>query len=148
VGEIAPGTEVEVSVIRNGRERTFEARLRAVPGSETARLRRGSDPGSDAQDEGALRGVGVADLEGELRAQYEVPEEVEGVLITSVDPDSDSYRAGLREGDVILEINRERVRSAEEAIEACEASRDGTTLVNFWRAGSHRYVVVNEDLSE
>jgi serine protease Do len=148
VGEISPGSEVQVKVLRNGKERTLEAKLKAVPGTETAGARGGRDSGLDDQDEGALRGVGVADLNSEFRDQFEITDEVEGVLITSVDPDSDSYRAGLREGDVILEINRERVRSAEEAIEACEASRDGTTLVNFWRAGSHRYVVVREDLSE
>jgi len=148
VGEVTPGTAVQVKVLRNGKERTLEAKLKAVPGTETADTRRSRNSDPDAQDEGALRGVGVADLSGEFREQFDVPEEVEGVIISSVDPESDSYRAGLREGDVILEINRERVRSAEEAIQACEASRDGTTLVNFWRADSHRYVVVKEDLSE
>jgi serine protease Do len=73
---------------------------------------------------------------------------VEGVLIAEVDPESASYTAGLRPGDVLLEINRRPVRDAEEAVQACRESRSGRTLVNFWRQGGHRYLVVKESLDE
>ncbi|MGA1237362.1 MAG: DegQ family serine endoprotease [Limisphaerales bacterium] len=143
IGQATPGSNIEVSLVRGGKEKTLTATLKALPGSKDVSSSKSS---GSPDDEGALRGVGVADLSPQTRSEFNVPEEVEGAVINGINPDSDAYKAGLREGDVILEINRERVRNAEEAVEACNESRDGTTLVNFWRDGAHRYVVVREKI--
>jgi serine protease Do len=144
IGQIRPGRDVEVRYVRDGRERTATARLNPAPGDQA--MRGGSVEPDDPSDDGALRGVGVSDLTPDLRRQFSVPRQVQGAVITDVDPESASFRAGLRPGDVILEINRRRVTNAAEALDACRASREGRTLVNFWRQGGHRYVVVREEL--
>jgi serine protease Do len=147
IGDLRPGTEAKLNYIREGKQRTATARLKAAPGNLARRLPEGDREGGPA-DEGALRGVRVGTITEEVRRQHSVPPEVEGVAVLEVDPESASFQAGLRPGDVLLEINRHRVRSAEEAIEACRNSRGGRTLVNFWRQGGHRYVVVKENLEE
>jgi serine protease Do len=61
-----------------------------------------------------------------------------------VDPDSASAKAGLQPGDVIQEINRKPVTSAEEAISLTESRKQDRTVVRVWRDGNSRYVAVDE----
>jgi serine protease Do len=65
-------------------------------------------------------------------------------VITQVDPGSASARAGLREGDVILEINRHPVTSAQAAIDLSANAPGKKTLLKLWSHGNTVYVVVDE----
>ena len=73
-----------------------------------------------------------------------MPETVKGAVITEVQPDSASAEAGLKPGDVIQEINRKPVKSAEEAVRLTENPTDKTTLLRIWREGGSHFVVVDE----
>ena len=52
--------------------------------------------------------------------------------------------AGLRPGDVILELNRKVVKGAEDAVQLTEEAKDKRTLVRVWSRGGKRYIVVDE----
>jgi serine protease Do len=67
-----------------------------------------------------------------------------GAVVTHVDPDSASARAGVREGDVILEINRQPVTSAKSAVDLCSSAAGKRTLVKLWSHGSTVFVIVDE----
>lgn len=138
VGATEPGKTVEVTVIREGKPETFKIALKKVPG---ARMADGS-PSLGSRGE-ALAGVGVADLDGEARKMMNLPQQVQGVVVTQVEESSPAHEAGLRPGDVITEINRNAVKDADEAMAACEKSQD-VTLVKIWRGGVSRYLVVDE----
>jgi len=73
-----------------------------------------------------------------------MPADLKGALISEVDPASPSFRAGLRQGDLILEINRQRVENAAEAVQLSREVTDERVLVLLWRNGVSRYVVVDE----
>lgn len=62
-----------------------------------------------------LEGVEVQNLTEELRKEYSVAEEIEGLLVISVDEKSPAARVGLQEGDVIQQVNRQAVKSVSEA---------------------------------
>jgi serine protease Do len=64
--------------------------------------------------------------------------------VTEVEQNSAAFEAGLRKGDVILEINRKPVKNAEDAVELTENAKDGRTLLRVWSQGGSRYVVVDE----
>mgnify|MGYP002145242000 CR=1 FL=1 len=53
-------------------------------------------------------------------------------------------RAGLRQGDVILEINRQPVKNAEQATALCEKPANKVTLVKVWSRAGTRFIVVDE----
>jgi serine protease Do len=140
VARTEPGHTVPVKVLRNGKEQVLEVKVKELPGSEQL-ARSGATP----SDEGTLKGVTVSDLDPNTRQQFQVPASMKGgVVITDVEPDSAAAEAGLRPGDVILEINRQTVKSADQAVQLSENSKDNRTLLRVWRDGGSRFVVVDE----
>lgn len=140
VARTRPGESVPMKVLRNGTARTFDVTVKELPGTEQL----AQNSGSGSQDTGTLNGVGVADLDGAARQQLNAPRTLGGVVVTQVAPDSAAAEAGLRPGDIIQEINRKSVRTAEEAVRMTENTTDKTTLLRVWRDGGSRFIVVDE----
>ena len=116
-----PGTEVELTVLRNGRERKVTAEL--APLAEKLRAAAPEPP-----EEGKL-GMAVKDLTPEFAERLGLEEEEEsGVLISEVQRGSPAARAGLRPGDLIIEIDREPVDGVREYQEAI-GKADGRALL-------------------
>jgi serine protease Do len=140
VARIHPGTTVPVKLMRDGEVKNLEVTVREMPGEQVAK----NDRPAAEEDTGTLNGVAVADLDRDARQQFEVPENVRGVVVTEVAQDSAAAEAGLQSGDIIQEINRKPVRSADEAVKMTEKATDKTTLLRVWRGGGSRFVVVDE----
>ncbi len=147
VGRHAPGTEVKLDVIRDGKEKTFTLKLGEQP---TDGKKLGKDDSTDRSnsDEDTLNGVGVADLTAQYREQFDLPRDLKGVLIVDVDPDSAAAKAGVRAGDVILEINKQPVETAKQAVELTTKPKSKRTLLLLWRENVRRYVMVDETKTE
>jgi len=107
----------------------------------------GDDQGEHGEAKAdTLDGVEVADLDVRARRQYDIPAEVRGALVTNVESDSTAADAGLRTGDVILEINRQPVSDADDAVKLSEKAKGGRVLLRVWSnsggLGGSRYVTV------
>jgi serine protease Do len=140
ISQIAPGTEVSLDYLRDGKTQHTKAKLSRREDDTVARDQR--DGGG--KDIGVLNGVGVGDITPQLRDQLQLPARVKGAIITSVEPDSPSAKQGLREGDIILELDRKPVTNAEEAVKLSEEIKGPRVLVLIWRNGRTRYVAVDE----
>ena len=140
IGRLAPDTEVTVVLVHDGHKNTVKAKL----GRQATQTLSAGGTAGGGNDEGVLNKVGVSDLTAEARAQLRAPAELKGALVTDVDPDSASARAGLREGDIILELDRKKVANAAEAVKLSGEIKGPKVLVLFWREGVRRYVVVDE----
>jgi len=141
--QTAPGTKVPVKVLRDGKEQTFTVKLGELPteglakaGGRSGGVRRGTQ--ADALD-----GVIVENLDARYRQQFNIPAQVQGALVVDVDAASPAAAAGLRPGDVILEINRQRVNSADEAVERSQDIKGDRALLRVWSGGGSRYMVVD-----
>ena len=142
VGETSPGTTISLDVLRDG----SPERVRVTTVNKTAGDHRDGDESSAAStdDQGVLNGVDVSDVDSGARRDLNLPERLSGAVITRVDPESASARSGLREGDVILEINRKPVSSAKDAVDLCTSATSRKTLVKLWSHGNTIFVVVDE----
>ena len=140
IADERPGTEINLTVIRDGEAEEINATVGSREGLNVAATI------TEDEDEGLLSGVGVSNVDSQSRRQYGIPSRVQGVLVTSVEEDAAAADVGLRQGDVILEINRQRVRNAEDAIElTAESTPSMRTLLRIYnnRIG-FRYIIVDE----
>ena len=138
--QTAPKTKVTLKVVRDGKDKTFTVTLDELPDEQTTQGMRKS--GSSESGEDALDGVEVSDLDAQLRREFDIPANVRGAVVTNVDEDAPAYRAGLRPGDVVLEIDRKPVRNADEAVKLSKDIKDNV-LLRVWSKGGSRYLVVD-----
>jgi serine protease Do len=104
-----------------------------------------NEPGVGRREHEALTGVEVTTLDREARTELKVPDAVRGALITQVEPSSPAYEAGLRENDVILEVNRQPIQSTDDFTKATTAKGGSAeTLVKVWNQNGTHYVAVQE----
>jgi len=105
-----PGESIEMTYLRNGRKRTATVRL----GDREAIVQGASITRDDSSSEPERSffhqvGIEVADLDADTRRRFQIPTQVEGVVIADVSVRGDAYEKGLRPGMVILEVNRQAV---------------------------------------
>jgi serine protease Do len=141
VSQASPESRAEITYLRNGRERQSNVTLARLPDDLTeARGRPGSTTPSGRT--GFLEGVEVAELDDQTRRQFNIPREMEGLVVTDVQPGTSAERAGLQAGDVIEEVNRKPVRDLNEGRTALRG-QEGSVLLRVWSANGSRYVVVD-----
>ncbi len=140
VGLMAPGTEVKVEYLRDGKSKVVTIKLAKRTDSKDDK-----DNGApEKSDEGVLNGVTVGDITAQFRNQLRIPARIKGAIITEIDPDSPSARQGLREGDVIMELNQQPVTDAESAVRLSEEIKGPRVMVRIWREGRSQYLGVDE----
>ena len=147
VGQIAPDEKVKLTLLRDGKARNLDVQLQEVPDDTRIAGKSRGHSRDNVSDTGGLQGVVVSDLSPQLRQRYEIPRDIEGALVTDVDEDSAAWKANLRSGDLIREINRHPVHDAEAAIDAAQKLEGSRILLRVWREGGNRFVVVDESKS-
>jgi len=125
------GTEVPVMVLREGNARTLTVKIAAMPGERTA----AETPGPEQSARGTW-GLGLRDLDARTASRLGLTPG-EGVLVTAVQPGGPAERAGLRPGDVLLEVNRTKVSSVKEVQAEAEKDPAAPSLLVLVRRGGN-----------
>jgi serine protease Do len=138
VARMQPGTEVTLMISRDNREQALRVTLGELPAD---RNRAGDDGPSGGSDPGKL-GLRVEPLTPALAARLNLPGGATGLVVTAVDPGGPAAEAGIRENDVIEEVNRQQVRSVGDLQAAIQRSGPRPVLLLINRGRASLFVTV------
>jgi serine protease Do len=139
VSQIAPGNTIQLGILREGKAQTISVKV----GEYHAKTEVAASTNPDSGKGGRL-GLAVADLTPQMREQINAPAQVNGAAVQNVRPGSPAEDAGLQPGDVILEVNRHAVESADKFVSEVHAVPVGKDiLLLVWSRGGASYRVVH-----
>ncbi|MRG56922.1 serine protease Do [Phyllobacterium sp. YR620] len=152
VAESPVGKEVDVVVIRKGKEQTVKVKLGRL--EDTDQQAKKDDQSSQGEDNNALHGVDVlgmtlGSLDDDSRKSFGIAKEVQGVLVTEVQKDSIAANKRIEAGDVIVDIAQETVSTPEDVAARIEKLRDegrkNALLMLASKTGELRFVTLQMD---
>ncbi|MBK9989296.1 MAG: Do family serine endopeptidase [Verrucomicrobia bacterium] len=126
VSQISPDTEISINLVREGKDKNIKARLGLLADNAKNEL---------------LPGVIITPLTDELRRRLNLREQIEGLLITSVERNS-TYVERLTPNMVIIEINRQPVNDLNAARLLLQPGRN---LLFVHNRGAYRYLAITRD---
>ncbi|HKR79773.1 MAG TPA: DegQ family serine endoprotease [Nitrospira sp.] len=117
------GSKVTMKVMRDGHEKELTVTVGEQPGEAKIAKVEGDEK------EYAFAGVAVQDLDRDTAKELGIKGKTQGVVVTSVEPESGAEKAGLMPGDVIREINRQPVKSVKEFEKVSSAVKKGENVL-------------------
>ncbi|HEY2568167.1 MAG TPA: DegQ family serine endoprotease [Candidatus Udaeobacter sp.] len=143
IGTMAPGTKVQIEVNREGQTKTFNVELAEMPAGAEQGAEASPEESPLAEKMTVFGGVAVADITDDIRSALNLPREVQGAVIAEIDADSPAAKAGLREGDVIQEVNKQVVRNAKDLVAANKRLKPNEKiLIRVYSQGRSGYVAL------
>jgi serine protease Do len=115
VSQTPVGSRVKVTVLRQKKELELEVTIAELP-KKMAESPAGEGESGEAPEEEStvLSGMSVRDLTPDISRRFGLEEGEKGVVVMKVETNSRVYEAGVRPGDVILQINQKSVSTLEE----------------------------------
>lgn len=128
-----PGSNVNLTILRDGDKKDVRVRIGKLDSSSLSQ--------NQQESEVSKLGLSLHQLTPELADRYGYENE-KGVLISNVEGGSAAYRAGLKNGDLILQINRQAVSTVEDAIKHLRNGVGNVILLLVRRGDSALYVAL------
>ena len=130
-----PGSPVTLEVLRDGKTSVVKTTL-----DEMTAAGRPADREGDAGEGSGRFGMSVQALTPDLAARLNLDRDASGVVITGVDPSGAAASAGLREGDVIQQINGKAVGSVDQVRAGLDGVSDKPAVLLISRDGTSLFV--------
>jgi len=141
VAQTAVGKKITIKFLRDKKTKTLEVTIAEQPKSIAQSGE--EEAGEAAGPTGILSDLDVRELTEELASRYGLKSNARGVVVVRVKPGSTVEEAGIREGDIIIEVNRQAVHSmkAYERI-AGKLPKDQAVLLLLKRQGQTIYLTL------
>ena len=137
ISQMAPGTQVKLGVMRDGKMQDINVTLGELPADKTA-----SNEPNQSGESGGLQGVEVQELTPDVANELNLGPGTRGVVVSSVDPSSPAAEAGISRGDVIQEVNHKPVTNIQQYRQAVAAAGSQPVLVLVNHNGVTQYRVI------
>ena len=150
VAETKINTDVPLVIWRDNKEVKSKISVAELEKAEDEGLL-GSVAGSSETAKGVdidKLDITVSSLNDALRQEFGVPSTVSGIIVTKVDPSSEAARKGIDQGDVIVDIDQQPVKDAENANDIIRrAAKNGrsSVLLLINREGDVSFVALKLD---
>ena len=138
VSSSEPGKRYKVDIIRDGRRKSIYVKLGELPNEPQMAFM--------PNDKSSTLGITVQDLNSSLRKHYNLSQDDDGVVVTEMDNDSEAYRSGIREGDIIIRVGTNNVRNSNDFKDLIRtSSRRNTVLLLVKRNDVSRFYALEID---
>ena len=146
VAGLAVGKEVQVVVIRNGKELTKTVTLGRLEDGEKEMAKTETPSDADSPAATTALGMQLSAINDEARKAFKIKDSVKGVVVSTVEPNSPAADKGLHPGDVIEEINQQAVESPADVSKSIaalkNAGKKSALLLVSNGAGDVRFVAL------
>jgi serine protease Do len=127
-----PGSVARVQIVRDGRRLTLPVRLTERPPFRTSDDTTQTLPGRPgvrpAEEPDTPLGITVREVDRSVLGRLQIPESIEGVLVSRIDPTGAASSSQIRPGFIIVEINRRPVRNVADYQRIVTSARAGEVL--------------------
>ena len=128
IANLPVGEKASIKVLRDGDEKTYQVKL--TKRSDEERIAQGDKTEKDEL------GLGLSTLEPEAARRLGYDRNAKGVLVTLVEPGSNAARAGIRQGDLIMEVNHNPVETVKEFRQEMDDIDAGNSVRFLMRRGN------------
>ncbi|MBC8322644.1 MAG: Do family serine endopeptidase [Candidatus Marinimicrobia bacterium] len=122
VSSSKPDKRYKVELLRDGKKKKYFITLEELPENPRTLARVESEVESEL-------GFQVEDVTAQLLREYEIGENVEGVVVTNIDRNSEAFSVGLRPGDVITRVGRQNVDTVKDFYKLIDSETRGNTVL-------------------
>jgi serine protease Do len=121
IGTFAPNTKVTIKFLRDKKLQTAQVKLGSL---------------EDVMPGGSVsyKGLYLKDIDSQTRSKLILSQDVEGVIVSKVDPKSNASKIGIQMGDVIIQVENIEITNTKEFIEATK-SKSKKRLFIYRRGG-------------
>jgi serine protease Do len=135
-----PGQKVELEVYRDGKPMNFSVTLAQLEADVPPVATNSDEPVGEKLSD---LGIAVQEANSDLTKKYGLPESAKGVVVTFVDENSLASQVGIREGSMIVAVNKTTINTVEDYRKATAnmSLKDGVRLTLQTKEGRHMVFV-------
>jgi len=146
VSQTPIASKVKIRLLRQKKELEVEVVVSELPKKLAEASPSPDEESGNHEESSALAGLVVRELTPELAGHFGLDESEKGVVIVKTDPDSKAYEAGIRPGDIILQINQKNIPTLEAYKKAAGAIRSkDRILLLVRRKGEDLFVTLKPE---
>lgn len=132
VAATKPGKKATVTILRDGKKKSLKVTIGTLEEKKIAKAR-------FTEEE---LGITVQEITRELAEHFDL-ETREGVIVSDVDRSGPAWEGGIRRGDIVLEVNRQTIKTMKDYRQALKKyAGKGTVLLLVRRGGNTLYVAI------
>ncbi|MDV2503925.1 MAG: DegQ family serine endoprotease [bacterium] len=132
VAATKPGKKATVTILRDGKKKSLKVTIGTLEEKEITKAR-------FTEEE---LGITVQEITRELAEHFDL-ETREGVIVSDVDRSGPAWEGGIRRGDIVLEVNRQTIKTMKDYRRALKKyAGKGTVLLLVRRGGNTLYVAI------
>lgn len=145
VAEYDIGSEIEIKYWRDKKEHITKVKIGELEKAEDDGLLKTKPKSESTGVDVDIVGFTLKTMSDELRTEYGISNNVEGLVISKIAPMSEAEKKGLKEGSVIVEVNQQPVKNPQEVIDILEKAQKNnrkSVLLFINNAGNNHFTAL------